>query len=260
MIQFVIRADDLGYSEAVNCGIAKTVKEGMIRSVGVMPNMPAARHGLELLKGEKVCYGQHTNICLGKPCADPEKIPSLLDRDGNLKSSRAYREAWKKGECFTVLEEMVLEIEAQYQRFLELTGQEPGYFEGHAVLSDHLREGLRIVAERHGLKFNDMFPGDEVGKFGKAPVAACAMKSMEPDYDPVRALKEAVAGARRDMPNVFVCHPGYLDEYLLNSSSLTVNRTKEVTMLCDPEMKRWLQEQGVELITYDEIDQDMGSV
>lgn len=118
MIQFVMRADDLGYSEAVNYGIAKTVKEGMIRSVGVMPNMPAAQHGLALLEGEKVCYGQHTNICLGKPCADPGKIPSLLDENGNLKSSRIYREAWKKGECFTVLEEMVLEIEAQYQRFV----------------------------------------------------------------------------------------------------------------------------------------------
>lgn len=256
MMQLVIRADDLGYSEAVNYGIAKTVKEGLIRSVGIMPNMPGAVHGLKLLEGEDVCYGQHTNICLGKPCANPADIPSLLDENGNLKSSRAYREAWKKGECFTKLPEMVLEIEAQYQRFVELTGRQPSYFEGHAVLSEHLKEGLRIVAERHGLKFNNMFPGDEVGTFGNAPVAACGMKSMEPDYNPAQALKEAVLSAREDMPNVFVCHPGYLDDYLLRSSSLTVNRTKEVAMLCDPEMKKWLKEHGVELITYDDIAQE----
>lgn len=253
MVQLIIRADDVGYSEAVNYGIEKTVKEGLIGSVGLMPNMPAAAHGLRLLEGTGVCIGQHTNICLGKPCADPAKIPSLLDENGNLKSSRTYREAWKNGECFTVLDEMVLEIEAQYERFVELTGAQPSYFEGHAVLSKHLMQGLEIVARRHGLKYNNMYPGDETGSFGGKPVAACAMHSMEADYDPWQSLRDAVANARTDMPNVFVCHPGYLDAFLLRSSSLTVNRTKEVEMLCDPAVARWLRQQGVELLRYSDL-------
>lgn len=251
-IRLIIRADDIGYSEAVNYGIEKSVKEGLIRSAGLMPNMPAAAHGLKLLEGTGVCIGQHTNLCLGKPCADPALIPSLLDENGNLKSSRTYREAWKRGEEFTVLEEMVTEIEAQYQRFKELTGREPGYFEGHAVMSKNLFRGLEIVAERHGLKYNAMTP-DRAGAFNGKPIAACPMKSMEPDYDPWQCLKDAVEHARTDMPNVFVCHPGYLDDFILRSSSLTVNRTKEVAMLTDPAIKDWLAEQGVELITYDDV-------
>lgn len=253
MIQLILRADDVGYSEAVNYGIAKTVKKGLIGSVGLMPNMPSAAHGLALLEGTDVCIGQHTNICIGRPCADPAKIPSLLDENGFLKSSRTYREAWKKGECFTVLEEMVLEIEAQYQRFVQLTGRQPQYFEGHAVLSKHLMQGLEIVAQRHGLKYNNMYPGDETGTFGGRPVAACPMRSMEPDYDPAQSLKEAVLHARTDMPNVFVCHPGYLDAYLLRSSSLTVNRTKEVEMLCDPAMRSWLEAHDVQLLRYSDL-------
>ena len=253
MIQLILRADDVGYSEAVNYGIAKTVREGLIGSVGLMPNMPSAAHGLALLEGTDVCIGQHTNICIGRPCADPAKIPSLLDENGFLKSSRTYREAWKKGECFTVLEEMVLEIEAQYQRFVQLTGRQPQYFEGHAVLSKHLMQGLEIVAQRHGLKYNNMYPGDETGTFGGRPVAACPMRSMEPDYDPVQSLKDAVLHARTDMPNVFVCHPGYLDAYLLRSSSLTVNRTKEVEMLCDPAMRSWLEAHDVQLLRYSDL-------
>lgn len=253
MIDLIIRADDVGYSEAVNYGIEKTVKQGLIGSVGLMPNMPAAAHGLALLEGTGVCIGQHTNICIGRPCADPASIPSLLDENGMLKSSRAYREAWKKGECFTVLEEMVLEIEAQYQRFVELTGRQPDYFEGHAVLSRHLMQGLEIVAQRHGLKYNNMYPGDETGTFGGKPVAAGPMRSMDPDYDPARELKEAVLHARTDMPNVFVCHPGYLDAFLLRSSSLTVNRTKEVEMLCDPAMRTWLEEYDVRLLRYSDL-------
>ena len=51
MRRLLVRADDLGYCEAVNYGIAKAVKEGIIGSVGLMPNMEAARHGVDLLTG-----------------------------------------------------------------------------------------------------------------------------------------------------------------------------------------------------------------
>ena len=107
--RMLVRADDLGWTEAINYGIEKTVKEGIIGSVGLMPNMPAARHGMELLAGENVCVGQHTNICVGRPVTDPEKIPSLCQDNGLFKPSRAYRTA---REDFVVLDEVVLEIEA----------------------------------------------------------------------------------------------------------------------------------------------------
>ena len=62
MKYLLIRADDLGYSEGVNYGIAAAVAAGLVRSVGVMTNMPAAVHGLGLLHGHSLCLGQHTNI------------------------------------------------------------------------------------------------------------------------------------------------------------------------------------------------------
>ena len=89
--QILISADDLGYCEAVNYGIAKTVREGIVRSVGVMPNMPAAMQGISLLEGCDVCLGQHTNICVGRPLSDPTRIPSLCTADGNFKSSKTFR-------------------------------------------------------------------------------------------------------------------------------------------------------------------------
>lgn len=251
-IQLIVRADDLGYSEAVNCGIAISVWEGIVGSVGLMPNMPAAAHGLKLLEGADVCIGQHTNICLGKPCADPKLIPSLLGPNGQFKSSKTYWEAWSRGEETTVLEEVILEIEAQYARFKELTGREPGYFECHAVANNNLAQGLQIVAQRHGLKFLPMNPQGEITFNGK-PVTFCPMNSMKPDYDPWESLKEGVRLATPGVVSTFVGHPGYLDDYLLTHSSLTVNRAKEVTMFCDPAVRAWLEEQGVELITYDDV-------
>lgn len=251
MIQLIIRADDVGYSEAVNCGIAKSVKDGLIRSVGLMPNMPSAAHGLKLLEGCGIAIGQHTNVCIGKPCADPSLIPSMLDENGEFLSSKAHRQAYKEGKDLVHMDEAVIEVEAQYLRFRELTGRDPDYFEAHAIASDNLGKALAVVAEKYHLPFNDCNPMKPVGTFRGKPVNNLPMRSMSPDYDPFATLKDDVLHhAREDMVNVFVCHPGYLDDYLLHHSSLTVNRTKEAAMLCDPAVKEWLDAHGVQLITY----------
>lgn len=253
MKKILIRADDLGYSEGVNCGLAKAVRDGVIKSVGVMPNMPSVRHGLDLLRDVKVCYGQHTNICVGRPLCRPEEIPSLVGENGEFRSSSEYRQAFKEGRDFVNVDEACLEIEAQYRRFKELVQDEPHYFEGHAVASMNFFKALDIVAERHGLKTMSMAAYGQPGLFGKTNVYVW-MDSMNPEYDPRLYLKKIVKNAHDGSCDVMVCHPGYLDDYILNHSSLTVPRTKEVEMACDPEIRRWLEEQeDVMLVTYDDL-------
>lgn len=52
---------------------------------------------------------------------------------------------------------------------------------------------------------------------------------------------------------MFVCHPGYLDAYILRKSSLTVPRAMEAEMLCSDETKKYIEEQGIELVTYNDL-------
>lgn len=249
MKRLLIRADDLGFSEGTNYGIAKSVKDGIIRSVGLMPNMPAAQHGFDLMRNENVCLGQHTNICVGKPLMDPALIPSITGEDGEFRPSTAYRAA---KEDFVDLDEVILEIEAQYQRFKEITGREPAYFEGHAVASANFFKGLAIVAKRHGLDYLAMsFDGSPI-RFGKADLYMY-MDSMKPDYDPFASLVKCMENAHEGGVEMFVCHPGYLDAYILKKSSLTVPRAMEVEMLCSDETKRFIEEQEIELVTYDDL-------
>ena len=92
MKQLLIRADDIGYSYAVDLGIARSVNEGLVRSAGLMPNMPEAERGWSLVADAGIAVGQHTNVCLGKPCADPALIPSMLNENGEFHSSRSLRE------------------------------------------------------------------------------------------------------------------------------------------------------------------------
>ena len=74
---------------------------------------------------------------------NPELIPSLVDENGNFKSSKQFRAA---KEDFVVFEEVVLEIEAQYQNF-SLIWASARLFEGHAVASSNFFKGLETVAE-----------------------------------------------------------------------------------------------------------------
>jgi len=252
-MRLIVRADDIGYSEAVNYGIEKSIRYGIIGSAGLMPNMPSASHGLNLIKDLDVCLGQHTNLCLGRPCSDPSKIPSLVQKNGQFKTSKEFRLAFKEGRDLIDVDEAIIEIEAQYHRFVELTGQKPDYFEAHAIASNNLFKALEIVAKEFNLPYSDVSPMMNLGTFNGKPIAHCPMNSMDEDYDPWQALYHAVDSCREDIPNVFVCHPGYLDYYLLSNSSLTVNRTKEVEMLCDSNVKAWLDERNVELITYRDI-------
>ncbi|MDR2538545.1 MAG: ChbG/HpnK family deacetylase [Bifidobacteriaceae bacterium] len=246
--KLIIRADDLGYSRGVNYGILDSVNDGLIRTVGIMTNMDATEHGWRLIEKLDLCLGQHTNICIGRPIVDPALIPSITTSDGNFKSSRTYRSATQD---FVVLDEVLLEIEAQYQRFLELVGRKPDYFEGHAIQSDNFFRGLEIVAKRHNLDYCPMQLDGTPWRFRNS-LAYYQMEAWEPDYDPKAAILRA-AQAHKDACDIYVCHPGYLDAYILEKSTMTKARALEVEAVRDPDLKLQLQKMGVKLVTFNDL-------
>lgn len=248
MKKYMIRADDLGFSKAVNYGIYETVKNGLIRNIGFMVNMHASIHGYELVKEYDICLGQHTNVCVGKPICNPTLIPSLVNEQGMFKSSKEYRQA---KEDFVVLEEAILEVEAQYERFKEITNQEPAYFEAHAVMSQNLMKAIKIVGERYGLKtLNMSFDGSPLVVNGQKMYMH--MDSMFPEYDPMQSFLKMLE-AKEDGYHMMVFHPGYLDQYITTVSSLTTPRMKEVDMLVSDKFKEYIKTNGIQLYTYDEV-------
>lgn len=251
MKQLLIRADDVGYSYAVNLGIARSVNEGLIRSVGIMPNMPEAPLGWSWISDADIAVGQHTNVCLGLPCADPARIPSLLGPDGHFRSSREYRASFKEGVDFVDFDEAVIEIEAQHERFCEIVGHEPDYFEAHAVQSVNLMRAITAVAERHDLREQPCsFDPTASVTCGKTTVRM-VLRSMQPGYEPEAAIRETVLDMADGETVVFVCHPGYLDRFILENSSLTADRTKEVDALISPDLRAWLEgQEDLRLVDY----------
>ena len=249
MKKLLIRADDLGFSEAVNFGIAKTVREGIIQNCGVMVNMAATEHAVRLFRDIPCCLGLHCNVSVGRPLCPPEEVPTLVDQNGVFRSSRDYRSAARE---FAAVEDFERELTAQYRRFVELFGRKPSYFEAHAVSSRNLGAALERVASENGLFYQPAFSDFTLGG---TCVVNTPMHSMEPGYDARTALKAELAKAEEGSCHLYVCHPGYLDAYLLQNTSLTLPRADEADMLCDPEIRRWLAEQGFTLVTYDQLAQ-----
>lgn len=258
MKQLLIRADDIGYSYAVNLGIARSVNEGLVRSAGLMPNMPEAARGWEWVRDADIAIGQHTNLCLGTPCADPALIPSLLDENGQLKSSREYRAAFKEGREFADYDELVIEIEAQLASFRAITGKDPDYFEAHAVMSKNLLQAIHDVTEKHGFREQPIPAGFDptvAVTVGTTPARMVGPDMVPPErYDPWKAVKDTVLGMKDGETVVMVFHPGYLDDFILCNSSLTNNRTRNVDALIDPGLRAWLKEQpDLRLVDYRDL-------
>ena len=249
MKKILLRADDLGYSEAVNLGIEKSIRQGLIRSLGVMVNMPATLHGVELIRDCDIALGVHVNICAEQPLSDPALIPSLVDEKGYFKSSKTYRSA---SEDFVVFDEVIIEIEAQYHRFLELFGRKPDYFEGHAVASAQFFKGLEYVANKYQLKYSG-FPMDDKSIRVGDSLVAFHMESLQPNYDPFVLLQKMVASASDEVVQMGIFHPGYLDQYILTHSSLLQERCLEVEVLTKPATKNFLEQAGVVLIDYRDL-------
>ena len=256
MKQLLIRADDIGYSYAVNLGIARAVNEGLVRSAGLMPNMPDAERGWEWVRDANIAIGQHTNLCLGSPCADPALIPSLLGPNGQLHSSREFRAAFAEGREIVEYEELVIEVEAQLTRFRQIVGHDPDYFEAHAIQSANVIRAIHDVAKSHGLKEQPLsFDPTLTVRCGQTNVHMAIEDMLPPEqYDPAEFVRRTVQSMADGQTYVLVFHPGYLDAFILNNSSLTINRTKEVDALIDPALRAWLEVQpNLRLIDYRDL-------
>jgi predicted glycoside hydrolase/deacetylase ChbG (UPF0249 family) len=55
---------------------------------------------------------------------------------------------------------------------------------------------------------------------------------------------------KSDKTFMFSRHPGYLDDYVMAESSVTIPRVKDVEALCDPRLRAFIKENRIELINH----------
>lgn len=68
---------------------------------------------------------------------------------------------------------------------------------------------------------------------------------LEDDFGLLRMPESAIAEMHFDV--------GYLDQFVLDNSSYTTLRCKELATICDPRVRQWFEEQGIERITFGDL-------
>ncbi|GKU24266.1 PTS cellbiose transporter subunit IIC [Clostridium folliculivorans] len=252
MIDVIINADDFGMSEAFNYGVIKGYKDGVVSSTTLMVNMEAAEHAVSLAKSfPDLFIGQHTNLVLGKPCSNPQEIPSLVDEKGYFWSSSYYRNGSKK----FVYEDVKKETIEQMEKFKELLGYYPQHIEGHSVFGEVIEKVFKDIALEyniHASLFSEKLEGY------KETVGPNDFKVMMD----IMSKGISVDNILNDDLNLLNCdgkivelhfHPGYLDQFILDNSTLTLPRCKDLDTLCDGKVVNWFKEQPIRRISFGDL-------
>lgn len=206
MTRILLRADDLGYSKGVNCGLAWACDNGLPMSIGLMMNLPDVHHGYELIADKGHCLGMHTTISAGRPLSSPAEVPSLVDVNGTFHPSDFYRNATSDP---AAIEDVEREAEAQYQAFIELTGSEPDYVDVHAVSSENFIIGAGNIAERHGKPFSYLAPSGQTMRVGTSDLL---LHGSQGDLGKlIEAVMTADAQTATPVVHALMLHPGFVD-------------------------------------------------
>jgi len=138
--RLIINADDLGYDPAVDAGLLRAMREGVVSSATLLVNTPFSQPAAEAARG--LAVGLHLNLARGRPLS-PDFPPQLLE-DGALAEARA-----------SALPARVVEAEtrAQLQRAEQLLGRRPTHLDVHKHLHRHgaVLEGVAAAAVAWGL-------------------------------------------------------------------------------------------------------------
>lgn len=265
--KLIVVADDFGFSEAYNYGVVKAYKEGIVTTMSLMSNMAAAPHAVALWRKEcpEAPLVQHTNFVQYRPVSDPKDVPTLVDEQGMFYRSYMWRSEKEndpkcKGNVYPSYEDLYRETMAQLERHKELTGRYPNHFEGHSAMTRPMMQAFTDIGET--MHIHNMATSDQA-RPGIRPACELLMqgprKGSGMDILNRGSLPEDFLEDRFGILdstceiNVLHFHPGYLDQYLLDNTSLTLPRCRDLQTLCDPAVRRWLEEHEIELVNFDAV-------
>jgi hopanoid biosynthesis associated protein HpnK len=289
MRNLIVNADDLGWTQGVNRGIAEAHRNGIVTSTSLLANGGAFEGGVRTAReSPRLGVGVHLNLSDGKPVAPPERVKSLLDGNGDFSGgpeTLLLRLTAKKVET----KEVETEWNAQIEK-VRAAGIRPTHLDGHKhvqmlpglfavalrLAKKHGIEAVRVAHEASRLRAALTSGGEPSGVTLKQGVQARGLKLLARDAREMteRAgistadyfcgiaqtgvlTKKGVQQLLESLPEgttELMCHPGYADAELERSATrLQKSRETELEILTDNEIRKSIATLGIRLINYGEI-------
>jgi hopanoid biosynthesis associated protein HpnK len=285
--RLILNADDFGLTPGVNEGIVRAHREGILTSATIMANGAAFEGAVEMAKcNPRLGVGCHIVLLGGNPVAPLGQIPSLVNAQGRLAESLpAFVARLSAG--MLKRSEMETEIRAQIQK-VRKAGIEPTHLDTHKHAHVHPRvmEALARVAQEQGIhrvrkpveNIRDSWNGSggRARGLSKQHLSATLVTTAGPRFrsisrkyglrSPDHFLGLAMTGklgpeALRRMIGMvaegeteIMLHPGICDVQLRGTGSrLLEQREDELAGLLDAGVRSTVEERGIRLISYREL-------
>ena len=287
MKSLIVNADDLGWTEGVNRGIAEAHRHGIVTSASLLANGVAFESGVDVARATPgLGVGVHLNLSDGSPVAEPQLVTTLVNNAAEF-AGGPENLLLRIASRALALHEVEQEWEAQIEKVRD-AGIHPTHLDGHKHV--HMLPGLFEIALRLAKRYAiaairvsheasslraALSTGDQphtaavlkqgVQARGLKLLARDAREQAEhvgistADYfcgiaQTGELTKEGIAHLLRNLPDgttELMCHPGYADEALQHTPTrLQRSRQTELEILTDPEIRNLVASQGIRLIDY----------
>jgi predicted glycoside hydrolase/deacetylase ChbG (UPF0249 family) len=219
----IVNADDFGRTGAVNRGIRQAYERGIVTSASLMVRQPGASDAAQYARGHpELSVGLHLD--LGEWAYGAGGWYAVYELPA------------------TTPEVITTEIRSQVDRFRELLGTDPTHLDSHQHV--HRDEPVRSIAIELAREL-----GVPLRSFDSRIRHCGDFYGQGPTGEPFpeRISVRALINVLRALPpgvTELSCHPGEVDD--LDSPYLEERRV-EVHTLCDPLVRRTLEDESIEL-------------
>jgi predicted glycoside hydrolase/deacetylase ChbG (UPF0249 family) len=220
--RLIVNADDFGASDGVNFGIVRAYEHGLVTSTSLMVRMPSAEAAAELARERPgLSVGLHVDLT-----GEGTPAPVVIDDVAACQ----------------------VEIGAQLRRFEQLLGRAPTHLDAHhnVYRLPHLEPLFVAIAADARLPLREhsvvrYFP-DFYGQWddGETHAEWISPRNL------IRMLEDIGPGVTE-----LSCHPGLCDPAL--DSPYHRERQLELRTLCDPIVRRHVEESDLVLINYEDV-------
>ncbi|MBN2148860.1 MAG: ChbG/HpnK family deacetylase [Anaerolineales bacterium] len=273
-IRLIVNSDDYGRSAEVARGIRQAHRNGIVTSTSCMMNMPTIAEDIHLALQEtpRLGLGVHLVITSGYPLLPADQIPSITTAEGAFLSLAGLLDRLQALDVAQVKAEW----RAQIEKLIAISGRTPTHLDSHhhsSYFTEPLFRAMLELAQEYGAAIRSAYSqGDGADLVGMppetvphilefAPRLLAEFKPRTPDqfiatfYDEqatkdelLRLIDSLVSGTYEMM-----CHPGYVDAGLQESSGYADPRQRELTILTDAEVRQAIQVRQISLISFAEL-------
>lgn len=261
-MKLLVQSDDYAITKAVSYGCIEGIKNGIIRNTGVFVNMPWSEECVEWIRPylDEIAFGIDLNASTGFSILSYEKIPSLIHEDGSFLGSKENRALDTQENNFDHLsvhkDELYSEFKAQIERYIELVGHKPDYIHNHAYGSKTTDEVTLALAREYKILSTKTIMNRPEVKFAGMGWYVKGGPEAQLSEDPISYILQDKGNILNQDFGYLISHCGYADADLFKLTSFNTNRVKDLECMLSPEVKRWIKDNHIILISINDLPEE----